>query len=295
MTIVRDLLLVFLTALVAYAIWYVPSWSAPPADPPAALDFLKPSVYEWFYSNRLTFIFLLFVLNSLLLALPRFNSHKNEKLYFEKVLKNVIATEFSQSLAKVRGTVFRVRGGLYTWFYYWWSCRRVFPRSEREKRVRCYYKTRKPAWNRKYLVMYARQGRPNEEKTSTFFLVPNLSKEVDSFTAFVASEEVSDYENLPDISHIDLSSYKSLDDIGSPERSLVEQYMSKGHIKFDSLRVINRLSTGLWATPLYNNRDKLWGVLIFDLERGTMRMHPQLNTRLVNFGKRLTAIVQVYF
>lgn len=295
MTLIRHTSLIFLTTVVAFAIWYIPNLPAPSADPPAPFDFLKPSIYVWFYSWRFLFIFLLFFTNALLLALPRFNSHKKEKLYFEKVLKNVIDTEFSQSLSKVRGTIFRVRGGLYAWLHYWRRCRRLLPKSDKDKRTEAYYKNRTPKRNREYLVMYARKGRPNEEKTSTFFLVPNQQEEVDSFTAFVAFDGRACFENLPDISHINLSSCATLDDVSAQDRSIVERYIAEGYISFDSLRVINRISSGLWATPLYNNRDKLWGVLIFDLEQDTKSVHTQLSNRLVSFSKSLTSAIHVYF
>ncbi|MCI5136838.1 MAG: hypothetical protein D3922_00125 [Candidatus Electrothrix sp. AR1] len=118
----------------------------------------------------------------------------------------------------------------------------------------------------KYLVPYVRRGLPHENGTSTYIRMASSDDEITSFVSYAVAMEEPRHKKLPDITRCNFTGKKNINDFQvKKEREDIKRYIDKGYIRnFKQLSSIHKKCSFIWATPLYDERNKLWGAMVID-------------------------------
>lgn len=291
-----------ITIVAAFVIWYVSNCDSP-SSPPKDLLFpfnrggVWDDIYQGIYPYKMWVVLVAIILQSVLIVKPSFSKYKKERRLLETVMNDIIVEEFGDSLTHVRGTIYRKRFGLLFIPTYFWKTFVANFSPHFRKGLLFHYIRNFPNPFRYYLVFFSRRGHPHEGTSSTNFLVPKSSHEINGYVSYVWLENRTCSVDLPIITAEDILKANDIKDIKRNKRKVVEDYMEKGKIKnFSLLKSIHRFSSWLWATPLYDKSQKPWGVLIFDIDPAA-RITPnsELENKLLRITKHIGAIIQVFF
>ncbi|MEN6384279.1 MAG: hypothetical protein ABFD79_03685 [Phycisphaerales bacterium] len=124
----------------------------------------------------------------------------------------------------------------------------------------------------KYLVFYARSGKPNSNGTSTIFRLiqeNNNKKKTNGIVEECAYEEKEIVvHDLPNLRFDEIEDYNTIKDISNKIlKQKVSEYMRKGFVSsFHKLKCIHRYPNQLFAIPVTSERKnhEICGVLVVD-------------------------------
>lgn len=176
---------------------------------------------------------------------------------------------FDGDIDRTRITVFRVSRGIHLWPFFVWK-NFVCLKKHLKKGTVLYQFLSFPwvPWG-KYIVIYARRGKPHEKGTMTIFKYPVESADVDGIVSFAIMQERMYSTSLPDISLIDFDRCKNIDCLDHQKHKLlVKDYIKKSHLKsFAQLKSIHSKSNQIWAMPIVGDDEETWGALVVDCQK----------------------------
>ncbi len=269
----RSFWILFATGVTTIGYWYISTWDK------SVISDVKTFPYPWnqtpfsiaFYNGLLknkikaglAFGLLSIFVQTVIIYFPI--SIKRKK-FIKGTLSHIIKQYLEGDVTNNRITIYVVKRGYRMYLSYIWKCFMVNVVKHYKRKLLRPHLRSFPRPFRKYLVFSGRSGKPHEDGTSTFFLIPESEDEISGIAAYVFYEDKPQFVELPDISHIDFDSMRKIEDLTEPEHKLaVEKYMEEGKVNsFDKLKMFHRHPQHLYATPIYDNKNDPFGVIVFD-------------------------------
>ena len=281
-------LLIF-SGIASIGYWYISTWDKSvlgnralypyPWDINSTLN----EKYELLLHNKIKFGlcwgFVFLILQCFVIYFPL--SLKRKK-FIKNTLTHIINQYLKGNVSNNRITIYVCKRGFEIYLrYFWLFFIKNFLKHYRHNLILKYvFQFPKPF--RKYLVFSGRTGRPFEDGTSTFFLVPDSEEEISGIAPFVFYERKPKFVELPDINKINIHKLKSIDEIKNEEdRDLVLDYMRNGKVNsFEKLKMFHRFPQHLFATPINNEKNEPFGVIVFDSLEKTVDFRDNLDNLL---------------
>ncbi len=270
--------LLFFSGIVTIGYWYISTWDKSVLGDranypyPWNINVVNNDIYELLLNKKTTigisWGILFLIIQVIILYIPI--SIKRKK-FIENTLRHILNQYLKGDISNNRITIFVTKNGYQIVLKYIWQCFIKNLGSHKEKKLINYYVKKFPNLFKKYLVFYSRIGKPYENGTSTFFLVPENENEIDGFAPYVFYHSRKEFVELPDISHIDLKTYAIGDLTNNPnDEILIDKYLKDGKINnFKSLKSFHRFPQHLFATPILDKLGIPYGVIVFDSQEKT--------------------------
>lgn len=242
--------------------------------------------YNLLWDNKVYVGIFLFVFAATLIVINNLylysKPHKRWlRIYMDHVMKVVFQGEYSTT----RITIFKIRYGYQFILSY---CGRAF--------VKCLHSHWKedllwahvkniPNPFKEYICMYTRCSNPHQSGSSTYFPIAKEKSEISGIVSkciYNKRIETIETEMISDF----FAPKKVLKNYNKKEKSRIENYARANHLDFQKMRCIHRLSNHLYAEPIYNNKEAIWGVFVVDIESSN-------NNVISNNHKGISNAVQV--
>ena len=269
----RSFWILVVTGITSLGFWYISTWEK------SIIGDVKTFPYPWyltpfteaFYNgllkNKIKVGIILgissIVLQAIILYIP---ISIKRKRFIKATLTHIINQYLNGDITNNRITIYVAQRGYKMYGKYLWRCFVLNIRKHSQRKLLWVYIKNLPKPHRKYLIFSGRTGRPHENGTSTFFLIPESIEEVSGVAAYAFYERKPHFAELPDISSIDFSSVQKIDQLmDENHRDIIEEYMDKGKINsFEKLRMFHRYPQHLFATPIHDRNNEPFGVIVFD-------------------------------
>lgn len=222
--------------------------------------------YNWLWNNKVHIGIFLFIFAAILIVINNLylysKPHKRWlRIYMDHVMKVVFQGEYSTT----RITIFKIKYGYQFILSY---CVRAFVKclhSHWKEDLLWEHAKNIPNPFKEYICMYTRCSNPHQKGSSTYF---PIAKEVSEISGIVSkciynkrietieTEMISDFFN----------SKKILKNYTKKEKERIANYAKANNLNFQKMRCIHRLSNHLYAEPIYDNKENIWGVFVVDIE-----------------------------
>ena len=269
----RAFWLLFLSFIFSLGFWYISTWDKSiiyqrvKYPYPWNQTVILNDIYETLLNNKIKigviFGITLLIFQSIILYFPLSLKRKD---FIKSTLSHIIKQYMKGKISNNRITIYVNKKGYEFFFKYMWNCFIKNRKKHKKKNLLGIYRKELPNLFKRYLVFFGRTGKPFESGTTTFFTVPESPEEISGLVSYVFYHETPKFVELPDISEIDIDNLTHIDQINNEfDRDLVKNYMVLGEVtSFDKLKMFHRLPQHLYATPIYNKKNKPYGVIVFD-------------------------------
>ena len=223
-------------------------------------------IYNLLWNNKISlgvylylFLAVFIIINNLYLYSK---PHKRWlRIYMDHVMKAVFGGEY----ATTRITIFKIRYGYQFILSY---CGRAFIyclSSHWKEGLLLEHVKNIPKPFKKYICMYTRCSNPYQRGSSTYF---PIAKDVNEISGIVSKCVYN--KRMVSVETDMISGFfkpeKKYSDYRKVEQTKITKYARDNCLKFDKMRCIHRLSNHLYAEPIYDNKDIIWGVFVVDID-----------------------------
>lgn len=228
----------------------------------------KPSTwYDQFLHNHKNEVFICALLSSLLVQvifhlLNEFILKNKRKEWINNLLEHIVKEHLGGRNYQTRVSILRPTKGIKLWPIYL-----TMPISYK------YHDKKLPGWKtywsnfpscfKKYLYVYARYGHSDRMKSYTLFPISDRNEEPNGVADKCYKEEADQSISTTCISHTYLPpTFKQA------ERNMkIKKYMKDTYISnknYSVLLAMNTRANNIYAAPIFNEKQRIWGVLIID-------------------------------
>lgn len=222
--------------------------------------------YNLLWSNKVYIGVFLFLFSALMIIINNFYLYsKPHKRWLCIYMDHVMKVLFQGEYGTTRITIFKIRYGYKFILLY---CGRAF--------IKCFWSHWKDGllWEhvknipnpfKKYICMYARCSNPHQGGSSTYFPIAKEATEISGIVSkCIYNKRIETIET--DMISDFFTPKKMLKDYNKKERGRIANYEKANYLNFQKMRCIHRLSNHLYAEPIYDNKENLWGVFVVDIE-----------------------------
>lgn len=199
------------------------------------------------------------ILNNILLY------NKQQKKWLRAYMNHVMKEIFIGQYETTRITIFKIQYGYqFILSYCWRAFIKCLFSHLYDKLLYEHFKTI-PNPFKQYIYMYSRCSNPHQDGSSTYFPIAKDTNEISGIASHcVYSKQVKiiETESISDF----FKPCKTFNKYSKTEQKKINKYEKENILKFEKLRCIHRLSNHLYAEPIYDNKDEIWGVFIVDID-----------------------------
>lgn len=295
----RSFWLLIISFTLSFGLLHLSGWKEDLLKPedfsyPWNIDSTWQSIYKRLFPHKSEIGFYfggsLLLLQVILVYFPL--SFKRKK-FIRDSLGHIINENLNGDVKNNRISIYEVKYGYEIIHKFIWLCLiKNFLAHYKKQTLKIYLTKEFPSPFQKYLVLGGRRGNPHENGTSTKFRVASNEKEISGIVSYVFYKESAEFVTLPDISSIKIDEYKKLGEIESKtKRDLVQRYMKIGKVNsFEKLKTFHRFPVKIYAAPIVDKQNDVFGVIVFDSTTGSIDYSQNLDT-ILGYCKLIERII----